>query len=158
LEKALLLCLIAISLVALSGCAGGDISMPHDTQGQVTITQGLWGNVWFWEGNFMPGTSADGSVKPVVREVLIYEPTKMEPGTPGPLFNSISTKLIATTTSNASGFFQISLPPGDYSVFVKEGSQYYAGGGDGEGYLMRRTVAPGAVTKVQVDITYKAYE
>ncbi|MDZ7765838.1 MAG: hypothetical protein U5K00_15710 [Melioribacteraceae bacterium] len=32
----------------------------------MTISEGVWGNVWFWEGDFMPG-SPDGTITPVIR-------------------------------------------------------------------------------------------
>jgi hypothetical protein len=155
----LLLLLVLMSLAVLSGCSGGApgrlAPTPPSTQGQVAITEGVWGNVWLWEGDSMPGTSGNGiTITPVVREVLIYEPTNMSSCVPGPpgFIREITTKLVATTTSNATGFFQVSLPPGTYSVFVKEGSLYVWTGPDGNGILHPVTVVPGSVTKTQLDI------
>lgn len=43
-----------------------------------------------------------------------------------------------------------------YSVFVTEDSLFYANGHDSAGHILPGLVTTNAVTKVQVDITYKA--
>jgi hypothetical protein len=129
---------------------------PPDTQGQVTIQQGVWGNVWFWEGGFMP--PGWGTITPVSRTVYVYDLTKkaqVEQIDDSPFYRSISSRLVDSTTSNSIGFFQMVLAPGRYSFFVREGSQFYANGDDGK-YIMPATVETGLLTKVQIDITYKA--
>ena len=129
---------------------------PPDTRAQVTIQQGVWGNVWFWEGDFMP--PGWGTITPVSRTVYAYELTgcdQVEPPGGGPLFRSISSQLVATSTSNSTGFFQMTLPPGQYSFFVREGSQFYANWEDGK-YITPTTVETDSVTKLQIDIQCKA--
>ncbi|MEK9138379.1 MAG: hypothetical protein AAB393_14735 [Bacteroidota bacterium] len=153
------LCIMfALSLV--NGChdIGGGSPIPPDTSTQVTITQGVWGNVWFWEGNFMPG-SASGTITPVRRELLVFEATRVDSAVrsrDGGFYLAIMTRFVARTTSNSTGFFQITLPPGKYSVFVNEDKLFYASVSDGAGHLQPATVLPNSVTKVQIDITYKA--
>ena len=159
---------IALSLTVLGGC-GGSGQMPYngpktppDTRNQVTITQGVWGNVWFWQGNFMPGPGPpSGTITAVERDVLMYEPTKISSCERSPEDGSIidiDSKLVATTRSNATGFYQLSLPPGSYSVFVKEGSAYMVLIGSSDDFLSQVTVTQGHVTKAQLDIKYEAYE
>lgn len=136
---------------------------PPDNHEKVSITQGVWGNVWFWEGNFMPTTdnSSDGTITPVERKIYIYEATRLDSviinADFGAVFyDSIATKQIAQVESDKSGFYQIELPPGKYSVFVKEDSLFYGSEGDSEGYLMLAQVYTNSVTKRQIDIDYKA--
>jgi len=148
--------LLCVSCSDLGTGTGG----PKDTSDQITITQGLWGNVWFWEGDFMPSTSGTqgGKVTPVEREVWIYAATKNDSvvGAGGAFYRQILTTLMARTRSNKTGFYQVALPAGKYSVFVTEDSLYYANGNDSAGHILPGLVTPNAVTKVQVDITYKA--
>ena len=129
---------------------------PPDTRSQATIQQGVWGNVWFWEGDFMP--PGWGTITPVSRTVYAYELTsydQVEQVGYSPFYWSIRSRLVGSTTSNSTGFFQMVLAPGRYSFFVREGSQFYANGDDGK-YIMPATVETGLLTKVQIDITYKA--
>jgi hypothetical protein len=123
----------------------------------VTIQQGIWGNVWFWEGDFMP--PGWGTITPVSRTVYAYELTsgeQVEQVPYSPFYRSIRTRLVALTSSNSTGFFQMALPPGSYSIFVREDSLYYANLTDSMGNIMPATVRINWLTKVQIDITYKA--
>ncbi len=132
---------------------------PPDTKDQVTIHQGVWGNVWFWEGDFMPSDRPPrGTITPVVREVYVYKATPLDSviGPPySPFYSKILTPLVATTTSNSTGFFQVELQPGKYSFFVKEDSLFYANLFD-DYHIQPATVVKDSVIKRQIDITYKA--
>jgi hypothetical protein len=100
---------------------------PRNTE-KVTIDQGLWGDVWFWKGDFMP--VGFGTICQVQRTIYIYELTdekdvvRAEPYTS--FYSAINTKLVATTESDSMGFFQIKLEPGSYSLFVMEDKLYYS--------------------------------
>lgn len=154
------LCLI---MMVLAGCGSSNnttnstVSLPSN-EGKVTISQGTWGNVWFWEGDFMPPPT--GKITPVVREIHIHRVTTLTDmgitNSFDPLLSNIPTELVATTTSDETGFYQIDLPPGIYSVFIKEGTKYYANGYDQQGRIKAVEVLPGTVTKLQLDITYSA--
>ena len=148
--------LILIVCCLFSTCTHNNVRYPPDTSKQVTITQGVWGNVWFWEGNFQP-IEPDGTVTPIQRQVFIFEATSSDSvsNATGGFWSNIRTKLIATTSSNPTGFFQINLPVGRYSVFVKEDSLYWSGYINPIGIGGFQVVA-NTVTKVQVDINYKA--
>ena len=145
-----------ILLSVLAGCEKGGSKLPPDTRNQVTISQGVWGNVWFWEGNFQP-TEPTGTVTAAERQVLIYEATQGDSVSfaGGGFYREIRTKLIGTTSSNKTGFFQLALPPGEYSAFVKEDSLYWQGTGNSIG-IGGFTVLSGSITKVQIDINYHA--
>jgi hypothetical protein len=155
LTRALVLALMVSGCHESAGRHSYD-EFPPDTQGQVTIEQGVWGNVWFWEGDFMP--PGWGTITPVSRTVHAYELTTYDQVKQVPyscFFWSIRSQLVAVTTSNSTGFFQMELPPGRYSFFVREGSQFYANGDDGK-YILPATVETNFGTKVQMDITYEA--
>lgn len=132
----------------------------------ITITTGVRGNVWYWEGDFMPFVYTDippstvpssrGKISPVVREIQIHRVTTVtDMNSYGPLFSDIPTELVATTTSDQTGFYQIDLPPGIYSAFIKEGTKYYANGFDSQG-IMAFEVRSGTVTEMRLDITLAA--
>ena len=136
---------------------------PPDNHEKVSINQGVWGNVWLWEGNFMPTTdnSSNGTITPVEREIYIYVATRFDSVSfsnsfGSSFYDSILTKQIAKINSDNSGFYQIELPPGKYSFFVKEDSLFYGSEGDSDGHLMSARVGTDSITKRQIDITYKA--
>ena len=137
------------------------IQYPPDTSDQITITQGVWGNVWFWEGDFMPviyPALPTGTITPVVREIYVHTLTPRDSVSQvgySPFYYEIYTQLVTTTWSNSTGFFEVALPPGGYSFFVREDSLFYANRDDGA-YILPATVVDDSVTKVQIDIDYMA--
>ena len=132
-------------------------SDPPRNDEKVVITQGLWGDVWFWKGNFMP--PGRGEVCQVKRKILIYELTTpddvVQPGD-SPFYTEINTNRIASIESDKHGFFQIELEEGIYSIFVEEDGKFYSNRSSQEGiYLI--TIESGQVTEIRFDITYEAY-
>jgi hypothetical protein len=102
-----------------------------------------------------PGVPRKGKITAVRREVYIYEPTSMQATVPsmGNRFTKVKSRLIAKVKSRRNGFYQVKLPTGRYSVFVKDGSSLYANWFDGQGYILPITVVKDSVTKFQVDLT-----
>lgn len=160
---------LLLIIFIFAGC-GSDSS---DTQGpsslptnksKVTITQGVWGNVWFWESNFMPHSPdaepTSGKITPVIREIFVYRAItigEISPYSSGGVFYSyVPSELVAKASSDQTGFYQVALSPGTYSVFIKEGSVFYANGGDSQGRVNTVEVLPWTVTKLQLDINYQA--
>ncbi len=132
---------------------------PPDNEYKVTITQGVWGNVWFWKGDFMPFIDPNrAKIYPVIRKIYVYEATNdsMVERASFTFFRKINSELITTVSSGIDGFYEVSLPPGKYSFFVKEDSLFYANGWDGEGDILSATVTENNTTKRQIDITYAA--
>lgn len=157
----------ALCCFALTFCTCSDLGtsprgrrLPPGNHELVTIRQGIWGNVWLWQGDFMPSPDTDlrGSITAVSREVCIYEPTSMQETVPsiGTRFTRINSRLVATVTSQSNGLFQVSLSPGRYSLVVKEDSTFYANWFDMEGYISQVTVVKDSVTKFQINLTYGA--
>ncbi len=141
---------------------------PPETKEKVTINQGLWGNVWFWEGDFYiidyQPDCPPRKITPVIRNVYAFEPTSGLPVDSqviqvgySPFYSKILTKLVDSTQSDSTGFFQLELPPGKYSFFVKEDSLFYANLFDGYGLIFPVIVVKDSVTKIQIDITYKKH-
>ncbi|CAN5275823.1 hypothetical protein BH23BAC2_BH23BAC2_10670 [soil metagenome] len=128
---------------------------PRNNQ-KVTINQGVWGDVWFWSGDFMPG--GRGKICPVKRKVYVYEWTTssdVEKIGFTSFFSAVNTNLVAIAESDNEGFFQTELEPGIYSLFVKEDGIFYSN------LLNSNVIFPvnidvNKVSEVRFDITYKA--
>ena len=133
---------------------------PPSNEGEVTITQGVWGDVWFWQGIFFPGTCPPGTIRAVAREMRVHELTHLDQvdfAPDGfPFYTAIHTQLVATVYSDSSGFFQVELPPGQYSLFVVEDTLFYANFFSVDGNIFPVTVKEGRVAHRRFDITYKA--
>ncbi|MCK4632307.1 MAG: carboxypeptidase regulatory-like domain-containing protein [candidate division Zixibacteria bacterium] len=153
---------VVCALLIVAGCSGdNDSTQPISLA--PSIDQGVYGQVDFWEGNFMPmpyPENPDGGITPVSRTIFFYEKTTFSDVVPegyGTFYSEIKTNLIATTESGTDGRYEISLPPGEYSVFVRENDLYYANGSDGEGYIWLVTVPQGETTEFVIEITHAAY-
>lgn len=159
--------------IAAFECYSDEISIINllpSNEEKVSITQGVWGNVLYWKGDFQPKvtdpdvpylkTENDGKITPVIREIYFFKPTNIQilTSTPAytPFYLYIPTEYVAKTRSDSSGFYQITLPPGNYSVFVKENDKYYANRGDGYGQINPVKVTQDSVTKLQIDIQHQA--
>lgn len=122
--------------------------------------QGIRGTVVFKSGNQMPGAGRTPPAgKPVRRELFVYEPTtmaQMKTRADG-FYEAVQTNLVKRAWSDKQGRFRISLPPGQYSVLVKEpGKGLFANVFDGEMHAFPVEVKPGRFTTVSLEITYAA--
>lgn len=167
-----MLCILICSFISCDKEAIGPADtdgIPVSNENRVSIDQGIWGEVLFWEGNFMPIVYPDvssGMISPVIRTIFIHEATKedqvewtyveIEPCCGARFISRISTDLVAVTQSDELGFFEIELPAGRYSIFVSEYGYLYANLFNGYGYIFLVEVREGEVTGIQFDITYKA--
>jgi hypothetical protein len=135
------------------------VEYPELTPERVSIAQGVWGNVWFWQGNFMP-LCESGTVTAVGREIHIHQLTTRDQvevvlHDHGNFYHRVDTPLVATVWSDAQGFFQVPLPVGRYSLFAVEDSLLYANRFDAQGYIWSVDVHPDTVTAVRFDIDYR---
>lgn len=136
---------------------------PADQEHRVTISQGIWGQVWSWEGNFMPDGCPGGKVSPVARTILIFERTTIGDATdvddtrgPGLFIRAVSTALVDSVRSDDRGFFEVSLPEGTYSLLVREDSLLYTNTIGSDMVLGPAQVFAGSVTRTQIDIQFNA--
>ena len=107
----------------------------------------------------MPGPGRKpAEPKPISREIYIYNPvtrsqTKYENG----LYTEINAPLVAKATSSADGTFEVKLPPGKYSVFVKEEGGLFANLLDGEGRINVIEVKTNEFSQATLKVNYKAF-
>ena len=142
------------------GCQ--DPPLPTDQGQRVTISNGVWGQVWFWEGDFLPGLCATGSITPVERTVYFYQPAaasdlRLVTVDQNTFIAEVRTALVDSARSDVNGFFQKVLPPGKYSVVIREGTLMYGSEYDSSGHLQALTVPVTGVVKRQLNILYEAY-
>ncbi|MDC0672792.1 hypothetical protein [Nannocystis radixulma] len=124
----------------------------------VGVSQGIAGAVCFWQGDFMPG-DPEGTIRPVARTIEIHAVTRREeakPSSTAAFWDSVSTPLVATASSGADGWFEVALPPGSYSLFVREPQGLFANGYDEAGIIASVEVVAGKVTRKQLDVDYAA--
>ena len=118
-----------ILLASLGSCTKENWAFKTDQLYQknkksVTIKQGVWGTVTERTGNWMPGPgrpSKSAKEYPIQCEIKAYELTSffdLERNGNSLEITNIPTKLVAATTSNDKGFFEMELQPGKYSLFV----------------------------------------
>ena len=151
-----------IMLIGLcSGCGEQDslcsVEYPPTNEPLVSISQGIWGDVWFWTGDFQP-ICPTGEVTAVTREIRIHELTRYDDVEIEDFvfYYNIQTELIASVWSDSLGFFEVELEPGTYSIFVVENDMLYANSWDVQGYIFPVDVWEGEVTGIQINIDYLA--
>jgi hypothetical protein len=126
--------------------------------GCLSQKQGISGTVFWVSGNQMPGPNKiSAHPKPIEREIYIYEPVKLsQTKQANGFYSEVNAKLIAKIKSKADGSFQATLPPGKYSLFVKEPDGFFANLLDGEGYINIVEVEKKVFTKTVVNVNYQA--
>lgn len=132
-----------------------------DTNGQKPRKkpqEGIFGKVHWIEGNQMPGP--DQKFAPptgVARDILIYEATRLDQTTQqATFFREIQTKLVAETKSHPDGTFRIALPPGTYSIFVREPNGLFANLFDKNNLINPVVVKSKSFTWVTIAVDYQA--
>lgn len=130
---------------------------PPDQIGRTSITQGVAGNVWEWKGPF----PQCGSVKAVVRTVLVYPltPASAFPGLAGSavFVDSFPVAPVDSTRSDSTGFFEVALPVGSYSLILREAGRLYVRTPTSNyANLGQADVVAGAVTARGLWLTYMA--
>jgi hypothetical protein len=121
---------------------------------------GIEGYIFRISGNRMPSPDAKLSPPKGIRSTLyIYELTNLnqvtKQGESG-FYSDIQTKQIQRIESDASGYFFVSLPPGEYSLFTKKDALFYANNFDGQNQIAPVTVIRNKVTQINVNIDYDA--
>jgi len=152
-----------MSIISICGCSGDDKSSSLSNPSS-SYDQGITGRVEFWEGDFMPlvpEQSQDGIITYVAREICVFEKTTFDDVEYASennmcFYNKINTKLITKAKSDENGNYSIGLPPGEYSIFVKENDTYYANGTTNE-YIWLVTVEENDYSEYDIKITYAAY-
>jgi hypothetical protein len=121
--------------------------------------QGISGRVEWISGNQMPGPDRPTSkAKGIKREIWIYQPTTLNEveASEGVFFSNIKTTLVRKAKSDRKGRFRISLPPGEYSIFIKEKNGLFANQFDGQNRIHCVAVKPGEFTEITIQVNYEA--
>ena len=124
------------------------------------VTQGITGSVTIASGNQMPMKGRVPDLpKGLKTTVLIYEPTHISQvqriGT-SPVYTAIATKQVASVETDSSGNFTVSLPVGKYSVFILQGTAFYANLFDTENHIALFTVEPNKLTNIRLSVNSAA--
>jgi hypothetical protein len=134
--------------------------------GSVALSAGtnVWGvlkgRVSFAGGNFMPLPPNSGNVTYVQRKLLVFDKANFKDviylqGADPTFFSFVLKPLVATTQSDANGYFQVALPPGDYSLFALEKpGAFYANSADGAGDIFVVHIDSQKETTVEFRISY----
>jgi len=124
------------------------------------ITQGINGTITASSGNQMPMKDAPPRVPRGTRAtVLVYEPTNLSQVSrsgSSPVYTAINTRLVASVDTDSAGAFAVSLPVGSYSLFIKQGKQFYANLFDANNNIALFTVEERKLTKANLNISSKA--
>jgi hypothetical protein len=97
--------------------------------------------------------------QPLKTTLYIYELTNMnqvKKSEQSSFYSNINTRLIKEVQSDKKGFFKIKLPPGQYSLFIKKDSLFYANLFDDRNNIAPVTVEKGKYTTVEVRADYDA--
>lgn len=125
-----------------------------------TILQGMAGQITESTGNQMPMKGAEANVPiGILTTVFIYEPTNSSQVTPigtSAMYTAIHTKLVDSVQTDSTGTYVIALAPGTYSVFIKQGKQFYANLFDTHNHIALFTVEEGKLTKVNLSVSARA--
>ena len=98
---------------------------------------------------------------PVAREIRFYSPTtatSVDPdtaNTSGTLYSTIHEVLRAKSYSGEDGKYRVTLSPGKYSVFVKDGDDWYCNEQSGNGLCVVEVPDSDAL-EYDIDISYAA--
>ncbi len=121
---------------------------------------GIEGYIFRISGNRMPSPDAKLSPPKGIKTVLyVYQLTSLSQVTrqnESAFYTSIASKLVQTVTSDDNGYFFISLPAGEYSLFTKKDALFYANNFDSDNHIAPVKVVTHKVTQVNVNIDYDA--
>lgn len=141
----IIICLLSISC-----------KCPSKLQGQ----QGIKGKVFKVSGNQMPSPDIPRSPQKGFKTTLyIYELTNLSQVVKqgqSAFYTVINSKFVTQVETKDDGTFNVSLPEGKYSLFVKKGELFYANMYDGEGNIAPVTVEKGKMTTADTKVDYDA--
>jgi hypothetical protein len=129
------------------------------SQSKKKFVQGLCLTVRWLEGNQMPSPEQPRSLGRLVnREVWIYALTHTSQATQTPegFYTEIKTKLVRVVRTGTDGKVCVSLPTGEYSIFIKEDKGLYANIFDGENNISPVKVERYKIARTPIDISYQA--
>lgn len=119
--------------------------------------QGVNGQLFWIYGDQMPGPEKRSPMQGVARQIDVYELTTLADVDQGNgFFKKVYTRFVTSTVSRSDGTFRIKLPPGKYSLFVKEEKGLYANLFDSDKNISPITVKPKQYSWMTITIDYEA--
>ena len=119
--------------------------------------QGVNGQVFWIYGDQLPGPEKRNPMQGVVRQIDVYELTTLaDVDQDNGFFKKVYTRFVTSTISKEDGTFKIKLPPGKYSLFVKEEKGLYANLFDSDKNISPITVKPKQYSWMTITIDYEA--
>jgi len=106
----------------------------------------------------MPGPNKP-AIQPtgIQREIWIYEVVSIDDvKSDGVFFSYIPTQVVKKLKCNSNGRFKVKLPPGEYSLFVKEEKGLFANQFDSQNRINCVVVKPKEFTEITILINYEA--
>ena len=120
--------------------------------------QGIAGEVFWVYGNQMPGPGKPPSSEVgIVREIHIYKATRLgDVEQLDGFYTKINTEFVTKTQGHTSGLFKVKLPPGEYSVFIKEEKGFFGNIFDKDGKINCIVVKPKKYSIITIMVDYEA--
>ena len=131
-------------------------SPPTPVQNTPSISQGVYGQVERVSGNCMPGIAGeDVRDNPcengfIATSIFVREPLAMT------YYWENTSPLVAQGASNENGFYEVELPPGDYSIFVDDNGAEYCNGSS-DGIACPITIREGELLEMNLTIDHAAW-
>ena len=143
-----MLCNLILLLVAHLTFSPGNLAP------KLQNSEGITGYVHVLKGNQMPmHGKAESAGRGTRCEVYIFPavPVSNAVGT-SPLFSKISARLIAKVKTDSAGHYTVHVPPGRYSLFVKEDKGFFSNEID-DGYFTPVNVQANQLTVKNINVT-----
>ena len=136
------------------------LAMLLATSCEKTINEGIYGTVKVRYGDWMPG-STNGGEKPLACEVRAYEYFTLDEigGYRHADYSpeQMPKTLVASTNSDSKGRYQLSLPPGQYSVVLMDGDMCQITSVDDKGGICPVTVTADKTTECNLILDCAVY-
>jgi hypothetical protein len=137
------------------------ITLMSACQKEPSITQGVYGTVIERYGDWMPGSTADHGERPITCDVYVYEYTMLSDfndsvSAPNSI-DAMPKQLVAKTTSDSKGFYEIYLAPGTYSIFLLDDGKLHANGCDDYGGINPITINSNEKLERQLVLDHAVY-
>jgi len=115
--------------------------------------QGIRGKVVKRSGNFMPGMgSSSGKEKPLAVPVHVFQGKVKTMKKPDPKHKAA----VAVVKADRQGYYEVGLPPGEYTVVAEIDGELYLNSREGDGNWTTVSVLPARWTEWDIEETSDA--
>lgn len=146
------------------GCASQPScnSVPPGQQRKISLSTGVWGVAKAYDGDFMPTVAqwslipkakpCRGTISPIRGEIGIFTSITQQEASWSWSVPAVRSP-IATVSTDWGGFFEVSLDPGTYSIFLRKDTGWYVsmGSGDNPPIFNKVIVLPGRMTEFNIE-------